>query len=144
MIEVDSVEKEIKLIFEDSNIMNVKSGTTVKEILDMLNNDQVIALRINGKIVSSETELTTDSYVNYITIASRIGRKIYMKGLTYVYLLAVKELYEDRAIVYIKHSLDKSLYTEIKMKRQVDHTVVTQIKKILQKIIKQQIQLLKL
>ena len=133
------MEKEIKLIFEDSNIMNVKSGTTVKEILDMLNNDQIIALRINGKIVSSETELTTDSYVNYITIASRIGRKIYMKGLTYVYLLAVKELYEDRAIVYIKHSLDKSLYTEIKMKRQVDHTVVAQIKKKMKEIIKRDI-----
>lgn len=133
------MEKEIKLIFEDSNIINVKSGTTVKEILDMLNNDQVIALRINGKIVSSETELTTDSYVNYITIASRIGRKIYMKGLTYVYLLAVKELYEDRAIVYIKHSLDKSLYTEIKMKRQVDHSVVAQIKKKMKEIIKRDI-----
>ena len=133
------MEKEIKLIFEDSNIMNVKSGTTVKEILDMLNNDQIIALRINGKIVSSETELTTDSYVNYITIASRIGRKIYMKGLTYVYLLAVKELYEDRAFVYIKHSLDKSLYTEIKMKRQVDHSVVAQIKKKMKEIIKRDI-----
>ena len=133
------MEKEIKLIFEDSNIINVKIGTTVGKVIEMLNNDQVIALRINGKIVSSETELTTDSYVNYITIASRIGRKIYMKGLTYVYLLAVKELYEDRAFVYIKHSLDKSLYTEIKMKRQVDHSVVAQIKKKMKEIIKRDI-----
>lgn len=133
------MEKEIKLIFEDSNIINVKIGTTVGKVIEMLNNDQVIALRINGKIVSSETELTTDSYVNYITIASRIGRKIYMKGLTYVYLLAVKELYEDKAFVYIKHSLDKSLYTEIKMKRQVDHSVVAQIKKKMKEIIKRDI-----
>ena len=133
------MEKEIKLIFEDSNIINVKIGTTVGKVIEMLNNDQVIALRINGKIVSSETELTTDSYVNYITIASRIGRKIYMKGLTYVYLLAVKELYEDRASVYIKHSLDKSLYTEIKMKSQVDHSVVAQIKKKMKEIIKRDI-----
>ena len=57
------MEKEIKLIFEDSNIINVKIGTTVGKVIEMLNNDQVIALRINGKIVSSETELTTDSYV---------------------------------------------------------------------------------
>ena len=119
--------------------MNVKNGITVREIMDMLNNDQIIALRINGKIVSSETELTTDSYVNYITIASRIGRKIYMKGLTYVYLLAIKELYDDKAVVYIKHSLDKSLYTEIKMKRQVDRTVVSLIKKKMKEIIKRDI-----
>ena len=133
------MKDNIKLIFEDSNIMNVKSGITVREIMDMLNNDQIIALRINGKIVSSETELTTDSYVNYITIASRIGRKIYMKGLTYVYLLAIKELYDDKAVVYIKHSLDKSLYTEIKMKRQVDRTVVSLIKKKMKEIIKRDI-----
>ena len=133
------MEKEIKLIFEDSNIMNVKSGITVREILERLNNDQIIALRVNGKIVSSETELTNDSYIKYVTIASRIGRKIYMKGLAYVYLLAVKELYNDKAIVYIKHSLDKSLYTEIKMKRQVDHAVVTQIKKKMKEIIKRDI-----
>lgn len=133
------MEDNIKLIFEDSNIMNVKNGITVREIMDMLNNDQIIALRINGKIVSSETELTTDSYVNYITIASRIGRKIYMKGLTYVYLLAIKELYDDKAVVYIKHSLDKSLYTEIKMKRQVDRTVVSLIKKKMKEIIKRDI-----
>lgn len=133
------MEDNIKLIFEDSNIMNVKSGITVREIMDTLNNDQIIALRINGKIVTSETELTTDSYVNYITIASRIGRKIYMKGLTYVYLLAIKELYDDKAVVYIKHSLDKSLYTEIKMKRQVDHSVVSLIKKKMKEIIKRDI-----
>ena len=133
------MEKEIKLIFEDSNILTVKSGITVREIMNMLNNDQVIALRINGKIVSSETEITNDSYVNYITIASRIGRKIYMKGLTYVYLLAVKELYDDRAVVYIKHSLDKSLYTEIQMKRQVDYSVVSSIKKKMKEIIKRDI-----
>ena len=133
------MEKEIKLIFEDSNILTVKSGITVREIMNMLNNDQVIALRINGKIVSSETEITNDSYVNYITIANRIGRKIYMKGLTYVYLLAVKELYDDRAVVYIKHSLDKSLYTEIQMKRQVDYSVVSSIKKKMKEIIKRDI-----
>lgn len=133
------MEDNIKLIFEDSNIMNVKSGITVREIMDTLNNDQIIALRINGKIVTSETELTTDSYVNYITIASRIGRKIYMKGLTYVYLLAIKELYDDKAVVYIKHSLDKSLYTEIKMKRQVDRNVVSLIKKKMKEIIKRDI-----
>ena len=39
MIEVDSVEKEIKLIFEDSNIINVKIGTTVGKVIEMLNND---------------------------------------------------------------------------------------------------------
>ena len=64
------MKDNIKLIFEDSNIMNVKSGITVREIMDMLNNDQIIALRINGKIVSSETELTTDSYVNCISFSN--------------------------------------------------------------------------
>ena len=52
MIEVDSVEKEIKLIFEDSNIMNVKSGTTVKEILKLTPTGQLsIYDEDSGKLI---------------------------------------------------------------------------------------------
>ena len=78
-----------------------------------------------------------DAYINFITVADRTGRKMYTKGLQYVYLMAVKELYEDKATVNIKHSIDKAIYTEIDMKRQVDRTVVNEIKKKMKQIINQ-------
>lgn len=131
------MKKNIKLVFEDGQEMTLEKGITVREVLKLLNNDQIIALRINGNAVNADFEIMDDCYVNFIFVTDRTGRKIYAKGLQYVYIMAVKELYDDKAIVNIKHSIDKSIYTEIIMKRQVDRTVVNEIKKRMKKIINQ-------
>ena len=128
------MRKDIKLIFEDGNELNVSYGTTVRDILKDINNDQVIALRINGAAVPADYEIVEDSFVNYINVSDRIGQKIYINGLKYVYILAVKSLFGDRVEVNIKHSLDKGLYTEIFMKKAVDKSVVEQIKRKMKEI----------
>lgn len=131
------MKNDIKLIFEDGQEMLLNRGVTVREVLKLLGNDQIIALRVNGNAQNADYEIMEDAYINFITITDRTGRKIYTKGLQYVYIMAIKELYEDKAIVNIKHSIDKSIYTEIYMKRQVDRIVVNEIKKQMKKIINQ-------
>ena len=128
------MKKDIKLIFEDSSEMNVSYGTQVRDILKELNDDQVIALRINGEAVNADYEIIEDGYVNYITVSDRIGKKIYINGLKYIYIKAVKEYFGEKTQVYIKHSLDKGLYTEIDTKKTLDKAVVGQIKKIMKEI----------
>lgn len=115
--------------------MILNRGVTVREVLKLLGNDQVIALRVNGNAQNADYEIMEDAYINFITITDRTGRKIYTKGLQYVYIMAIKELYEDKATVNIKHSIDKSIYTEIYMKRQVDRTVVNEIKRQMKKLL---------
>ena len=133
------MKNDIKLIFEDGQEMLLSRGVTVREVLKLLGNDQIIALRVNGNAQNADYEIMEDAYINFITITDRTGRKIYTKGLQYVYIMAIKELYEDKAIVNMKHSIDKSIYTEIYMKRQVDRTVVNEIKKKMKQIINQDI-----
>lgn len=128
------MKKDVKLVFEDSKILEVYRGTTVRDVLRELDNEQIIALRINGNAVDSDFEILEDSYVNYITIHDRVGQKIYTKGLEYVYIKAVKELYGSKASVRVKHSIDKALYTEIDMKRPLDATMVLNIKKKMKEI----------
>lgn len=124
------MNNKVKLTFEDGSVLEVDKGTEVKDVLKLINqNDQVIALRINGVCVATDFELIEDSNVKYIRISDRIGRQIYIKGLKYVYILAVKELYGDNAIVNIKHSIDKSIYSEIKINKKVDAFTVKAIKK---------------
>ena len=123
------VTKEISLIFEDANDMVVSPGTTVREVLNKINDGEVIALRINGEAVPADAEIVEDCYVNYIKVTDRIGQKIYMKGLEYVYINAIKDLYGSKSKVYIKHSLDKGIYTELDIKKDVDKSVIASIKK---------------
>lgn len=130
------MNNKIKLSFEDGSILEVERGTEVKDILKQINkSDQVIALRINGVCVATNYELVDDCSVKYIRVNDRIGRQIYIKGLKYVYILAVKELYGDNAVVNIKHSIDKSIYSEIKINKKVDASVVKAIKKKMKEII---------
>lgn len=133
------MKKDIKLIFEDSKVLEVFRGTTVKEILRELDDESIIALKVNGVILNAETEIVEDSYINYITVHDRIGKKIYTKGLQYVYIKAVKELFDDKATVRIKHSIDKALYTEIETKKEIDGNVVANIKRKMKEIINKDI-----
>ena len=129
------MDKSVKLIFEDGNEMDVLFGTTVREVIDSLNDDQIIALRINGSLESADYELVEDTYINYIHANDKIGQKIYIKGLEYVYINAVKEVFGKKTVVNIKHSLDKGLYTEIESKKRFDKGTVGQIKAKMKEIV---------
>ena len=102
---------DIKITLENGNVLKMEKGSTVRELIKELNIDNLIAIRINGVVVDADYEIDKDVYVNFITTNDRIGRKIYTKGLQYVYITAVNELYGSDAVVEMKHSLDKFIYT---------------------------------
>ena len=128
------MKKDVKLVFEDGNQLDVYNNTTVRDILKELDDDQIIALRINGRLVAPDYEVNENSFVTYIKISDRIGHKIYIKGLEYVYINAVKDVFGDKVVVNVKHSLDKALYTELDGKITVTNEVVKKIKKRMQEI----------
>lgn len=128
------MKKEVQLVFDDSRILDIYKGTTVREVLREINDDQIVALKINGSVVSADYEIMEDAYVNYIMLNDRTGGKIYLNGLKYVYIKAIKDLYGPSTEVYVKHALDKGLYTEIKIDRKVDASVVAEIKKKMKEI----------
>ncbi len=122
------MNKDIKLILEDGRVIEVERGITVSEVLEKINDNSVIGLRVNGRAVATNYEIMNDSVIKYLDIDGRIGRKIYMKGLEFMYLLAINELYGDYTRVKIKHSLDKAIYTEIDSKKPITKEMVKEIK----------------
>ena len=129
------MNKNVKLIFEDGNEMNVSNGTTVREVIKELNDPNLIALRINGAAVTADYEIIEPAYVNYINMNDRIGQKIYFKGLEYVYINAAKSILGDDITINIKHSLDKGLYTQIVTDKKVDAYAVGRIKRKMKELI---------
>ena len=128
-------KKMISLIFEDGNDMEVVYGTTVRDIIKKINNPSIIGLRVNGLIVPADHELTEDSYITYISINDRTGEKIYVKGLEFVYIKAIKEIFGKKTVINIKHSLDKGIYTEISTAKRIDSGDVKRIKNRMKEII---------
>lgn len=123
------MNNEIKLTLENGNIINTYRGILVRDILKMLRNEaDVIALRVNGSAVSADFEINDDADIKFVNISDRIGAKIYMKGLCYVYIKAIKDLFGNKASVNIKHSLDRAIYTEIDVNKPIDKSIVNSIK----------------
>ena len=60
---VDNVKNDIKLIFEDGQEMLLSRGVTVREVLKLLGNDQIIALRVNGNAQNADYEIMEDAYI---------------------------------------------------------------------------------
>lgn len=132
------MRNNIKLSFEDGNLEETVRGITALDVIKKLDEkDDVIALRINGEVVPANYEIMDDSTVEYIRVSDRIGTKIYIKGLEFVYILAVKQVLGNGSTVRIKHSLDKAIYTEITSKRKITSVVVKDIKLKMKEIIKE-------
>ena len=122
------MNKDIKLILEDGQVFETERGVTVAEVLEKINDITVVGIRVNGRAVPTNFEIMTDAVLKYLYINDRVGRKIYIKGLQFMYLLAVYELYGNCSCVKVKHSLDKALYTELELKRPVTRQMVREIK----------------
>lgn len=123
------MKEQIKLIFDDGSFEFKRKGITVLELLKSIEpSKQVIAIRVNGEIVPYSYEILDDSEIRFITISDRNGQKIYIKGLQYVYIVAVKQLFGDDSVIRIKHSLDRAIYSEIDIKKKLTHEIVCMIK----------------
>lgn len=138
------MNNRVKLIYEDGKITNVEIGTKVSEILKANNDNNIIGLRVNGKAVPTDFEICEDSLISFINIDSRIGRKIYIKGLEFLYLLAVQELYGDYTKVSVKHSLDKAIYTELNINKTISGDTVDEIKKRMKKLVAEDLPIIKI
>ena len=126
---------KIKITLETGEVLEVDKGVSVREVINLLNKEDLVALKVNGNAVDADYEIDEDVYVNFISINDRTGRKIYTKGLQYVYIMAVRDLFGEDAVVEIKHSLDKFIYTEIVMKKRVDEEAVKKVKGRMKEII---------
>ena len=122
------MKNNVEIAFDDGRVMSVYRGTTVREVLKEINDEQIIALRIDGAVVNADYEINDDAFANCIRATDAAGKKIYIKGLEYVYIKAVKDIFGKDAVVNVKHSLDKALYTEITTKKSLNTAIVKQIK----------------
>lgn len=132
------MKEDITITLENNKKIKTFSGITASDLLKKVDKDnEVIALRIDGEIVPSTYEINDDATVEYIRVSDRIGIKIYIKGLEYVYICAVKALLGDKTEVRIKHSLDKAIYTQINTKKKLNVEIIKEIKKKMNEIIKE-------
>ena len=103
--------KKIKVSINPNEQVIVKYGTKVKEILDLLDLDDnsVLAVKVNNSIRNLDYELCENSKVSLITKDDSDGYRIYIRTVKFLLYMALKRLYPTLDIE-VCNIIDESIY----------------------------------
>ena len=95
----------------------------------------IIAVKHNGAFKELNDPIIDGGEVELHDLMTSAGNRIYLNGLTYVVIYAIKELYGKSTKVYVRFSIDKGLYIETNLT--LTKEIVKEIKKKMQTLIDQ-------
>lgn len=101
--------------------MEVEQGKTVAELFEneIKANDRIITCNCNNEIKSLNYVPKENDKITFVDVASRDGRRTYIRGVLYIMSMAFQECYPD-ALLSVNYQLTNAMYCE------VDNMQVTQ------------------
>jgi len=75
--------------------------------------NDILALNANGKFMTLNKKITKSCNVEFIDYMSRDGHRMYVNGLKFLLIIAIKELFGSDVSVIFEHSIDKGIYCRI-------------------------------
>lgn len=114
-----NTKTEITIEVEGSGKIGVLPETTPADVIEKIDyqrEHRIIAARFNNKVVRLSYPLTTDGRLSFVALDSSDGMSVYRRSLAFVMIRASRELFPG-ARVYIRHSLSKGYYCELRLDR---------------------------
>lgn len=102
IVEVDGYDKYI-----------IESGKTINDLVKENNLPNVIAALVDNEATELSHVLKEDCKIKLISTHDRYGANVYLNGLKFLYIVAIKELFGRETNVELKHSIDKGIYTTV-------------------------------
>ena len=127
------MEDNVIIEINEKDKIIARKDMSIEEVLKENSITNVIAAVIDNELVSLDEKITKDTKLNLIYNTDRIGANIYLNGLKFIYIVAVKEVLGKDVNVELKHSIDKGIYTTIDYP--LNEEVVTKIKNKMDEII---------
>lgn len=108
------MDNMITIYFTDNTSKEYPKGVTCLDIIkDRKLTDDIIICKINNRLVELNEKINKLAKIEFLDISCTEANNVYARGVQYIYLLAVKELFGKHTKVKIEHSIDKGIYTEI-------------------------------
>ncbi len=122
------MSEKIKVSLPGNITREVEKGTTVLEMLGSGKEiGEPIAAIINGEIRELFRPLNKDSEVIPIDRINRIGYSIYVRSISYLFVLATREIFPDSSVI-IDHSINNEIYGEIEKEITITEEDIEKIK----------------
>ncbi|MDF2673782.1 MAG: hypothetical protein K0R09_2047 [Clostridiales bacterium] len=105
----------IKVTLFDGRVEEYESGTRLLDIAKKHQSEysvDILISKVNNELVELNEKIYKDCSVDLLTLECYEARRIFVRGLTFVLIRAVVEMF-PHASVTIEHSLSKGIYGEI-------------------------------
>ncbi|KNF10154.1 phosphoribulokinase/uridine kinase [Gottschalkia purinilytica] len=140
----DGVMEEIKVIVDNESII-IPKKTLLKDILKLMYKEdykKYLGAVINNEIKHLDYPLEESCNIEFIDIQDNDGLRIYTRTLTYIYIKACKDLFENCEVT-IEHSLSKGIYTELHKGTSITEDDIRNIKSYMKEIIEKDMQIIR-
>lgn len=129
---------KIVVTYKNRDQMEFDKGVTLYEVSKHFQNYYnypIIAARLDNDIVGLNETITRNSDVNFYDRSSYHGNSTYGRTLQFILIVAVEELFNEKAEVTIEHSIDKGFYCEI-VGVEIDEPQIKKLEEHMKEIVK--------
>lgn len=124
----------MKLIV-DKQIINNNQTTTLEQIAkEYFINQKIYAGIVNGKLKPLQEIIDKDTTIEWILASSITGKQIYERTLTFLFIVATKQLFNDAKIT-VEFTFQDGLYCTIEKENHLTPKDVEKIKLQMQKLV---------
>lgn len=139
------MKNEITIKLENGE--TIKSSRKIKLIQlvrSLTNSDDIIAATVNSRLVSLNYIVEKDATISFISAKSREGSKIYIAGLKFIMIAAIKNIYGIKSNVITEHSVDKGIYCSLDIDKEVTEEDINKIKHEMEEIVRKKLPIIKI
>lgn len=127
---------DIKVIINNKEYV-FDFGITLLDISVNFRNDfkyPIVGAKVDNRVMELSKSVDKDCSIEFFDCTTKEGSKMYQKGLIFILLVAIKELYGNDAEIKVCHSIDKG--KRIKTNFKLTNKKITDIIKKMQEIVK--------
>ena len=130
--------KKVNVVFENGEKRIVEQGTTLAKFVDEFQKNrkgEILAANVDNTIRELTFEIKEDCNIKFVDLGHYDGYRIYIRGLTFLLVKAVKELYPDREVI-VNNSISKGIYFEINGDSKLTKEEVIKIEEKMKELVK--------
>ena len=137
----------IKVTLKDGAVREIEAGSSILDFVKSVSNSlakKVLAAKLDGKTVDLTTKLEKDCAVQFLTFEDADGRWALRHTASHVLAQAIKHVYKDQKVqLAIGPAIENGFYYDIDMEKKLTDEDLKDIEKEMEKIVKQNIPLVR-
>lgn len=126
-LNIDGSEKQYKL---EENSLGIPLKKIAEDFEDV-HKGKICIASVDNKLRELNYNIAKDCVIKFIDTTEEDGKRVYFRVLSFVLVMACKELFGDGKVV-IEHSLSKGLYCEVHTGRELNKNDLENIKRLMQ------------